>query len=63
MPTVTALDFGAVATASAASARTSWASGIPMRATACWAATAVESTVGSARPTSSAAWIVMRRAM
>ena len=63
MPTVTALDLGAVATARAAWARTRRASGMPMSATACWAATAVASTAGSARPTSSAAWTAMRRAM
>ena len=60
---MTALDLGAVATASAASARMSPDSGIPIMATACWAATAVDSTVGSASPTSSAAWMTMRRAM
>ena len=39
------------------------ASGMPISATACAAATAVCSALGSAMPTSSAAAITMRRAM
>ena len=60
---MTAFDFGAVASAMTACASVSRASGNPMRATACAAATAVVRAVGSARPMSSLARIIRRRAM
>ena len=59
---VTALDFGAVARCTVAWASVSCASGIPIRATVCAAATAVCSAVGSAIPMSSLARIISRRA-
>ena len=40
-----------------------WDSGIPIRSTACAAATATVSAMGSAFPTSSDAQIMIRRAM
>ena len=63
MAVVTALDFGAVARWTVACARLSAHSGKPISWTACAAAVAVCSAVGSAMPTSSLAWITRRRAM
>ena len=63
MPTVTALDFGAVARWTTACASGKWPSGMPMKATASAAATAVCSAVGSAIPMSSLAEMTSRRAM
>ena len=63
MAVVTALDFGAVARCTVACARLSAHSGRPMSCTACAAAIAVCSAVGSAMPTSSLAKITRRRAM
>ena len=60
---ITALDLGARASAMVAWARLSRASGIPISCTACAAATAVVSAVGSASPMSSLARITSRRAM
>ncbi len=57
------MDFGASASAMAAWERMIRASGKPIRATAWAAATAVGSAVGSARPMSSLAEIIRRRAM
>ena len=59
---VAALDFGASASAIVAWLRMSDASGKPIIATACAAATAVGSAVGSASPMSSLAEIISRRA-
>ena len=60
---VTAFDFGAVARCTVAWASVSCASGNPISATVCAAATAVGSAVGSASPMSSLARIISRRAM
>ena len=57
------MDFGASALWTTAWARMIRASGMPIWATACIAATAVCSAVGSAIPTSSLAAMTMRRAM
>ena len=57
------MDLGAVARAMTAWASVMRASGKPIIATACAAATAVGSAVGSAMPMSSLAWIISRRAM
>ena len=59
---VTAFDFGAVARWATAWARMIRASGMPISATACAAATAVCRAVGSAIPMSSLAEIINRRA-
>ena len=63
MAAVTAFDFGAVARWITAWARLSCASGRPTYSTACAAAVATVSAVGSAMPTSSLAKITIRRAM
>ena len=63
MAVVTALDFGATASAMVACASVSCASGMPISCTVWAAATAVGSAVGSARPMSSLARIISRRAM
>ena len=63
MPVYAAFDFGASALCTTAWARMIRASGIPIWATACIAATAVCRAVGSARPTSSEAAMTTRRAM
>ena len=60
---MTALDFGASASAITAWARLIRPSGMPMKLTACAAATAVCRAVGSASPMSSDAKITSRRAM
>ena len=60
---VTAFDFGAVAKWTVACAKVSFASGMPISATVCAAATAVCSAIGSAMPMSSLARISSRRAM
>ena len=60
---ITAFDLGAMASAIVAWARLSRASGMPISCTACAAATAVGSAVGSARPMSSLARMTSRRAM
>ncbi len=58
-----AFDFGAVARYTTASASGMRPSGIPMNCTASAAATAIVSACGSAMPMSSAALMMMRRAM
>lgn len=63
MAMVAALDFGASARAIVAWLRVSAASGKPIIATAWAAATAMGSAFGSARPMSSLAEIIRRRAM
>lgn len=63
MPAYTAFDGGASATCTTAWASTMRASGMPICATACIAATAVCRAEGSAMPTSSLAAITTRRAM
>lgn len=60
---VTAFDFGAVARWMVACASVSWASGMPISATVCAAATATCSALGPAMPMSSLARIISRRAM
>ncbi len=63
MARMTAFDFGASAMWMTAWARLIRASGRPTNSTACAAATAVCSAVGSAMPTSSLACTMSRRAM
>ena len=63
MARITALDFGDSARWITAWASVSRASGMPMTETACIAAIAVVSAVGSAMPMSSLARITNRRAM
>ncbi len=60
---ITALDLGARERWITAWARLMRASGSPTNSTACAAATAVCSAVGSAMPMSSLAWTISRRAM
>ena len=62
IPRYAALDLGAIARWTTAWARTIRASGMPICATACIAATAVCRADGSAMPTSSLAAMTIRRA-
>ena len=63
MPVYAAFDFGASALWTTACARMIRASGMPICATACIAATAVWRALGSASPMSSDAAMTTRRAM